>query len=118
MVQCFYYNNRGIQEYVKKFIIYFKEDVPYSTSSTLNFAKKKQNEYLLIHNVDDSSKVFIATKNGKFDLDSLGFKAYIESSENIEIYSKELGKYIYEIKRQNELNVFNISEVYWIYKLI
>ena len=118
MLNCYHYNNAGVEQYVMKSVIYFKNGIPFTTDRDLKFEMKSPNEYELNHVLDTGNEVHINVRDGRFNLNAAGFTSQIDSVDDIEIYRKEYGKYVLTIKKLYESYMFNVSGKYWVYKIL
>ena len=118
MLDCYYNNDAGVEQYVMRSVIYFKNGIPFTTDRRLKFEQKNTNEYELDHVLDVDNVVHINVKDGRFNLSNAGFTSQIDSTDDIEIYRKEYGKYILHITKLYESYVFDVSGQYWIYKIL
>jgi hypothetical protein len=118
MLDCYYDNNAGVEQYVMRSVIYFKNGIPFTTDRELKFEQKTPNEYELDHVLDADTIIHLTIKDGRFNLKDAVFTSQIDSTEDIEIYRKQYGKYILHIKKLYESYVFNVSGNYWVYKIL
>lgn len=118
LLNCYYYNNAGVEQYIMRSIIYFKNGTPFTTNRKLKFEQKNTNEYELDHILYVDNVIHIDVKDGRFNLNTAGFTSQIDSVDDIEIYRKEYDKYVLDIRKLYKSYVFNVSGNYWIYKIL
>lgn len=116
LFRCFYYDSSQVQKYVDQYIIYFKNNKPFTTKPSVVFTPKSEDSYELVETIDGKVSAIILGKNNFIRMVILGDnQSPDQSNEN---YYLSDGQYRFELKQIDPYNGFNIRKAYWIYRFL
>ncbi|MEJ0105582.1 MAG: hypothetical protein WDO19_24810 [Bacteroidota bacterium] len=116
LFQSFYYDTNQVQQYIDKFIIYFKNGRPFSSDNKTNLIKGGDDFFYIDRPIKQAAVVIEIYKEGSprlaFRQSDIGI--INRSGEN---YYGQLGIYRCELKKTDCFNGFNIRKAFWIYNI-
>ncbi len=116
LFQCFYYDSSQIQQYVDQYIIYFRNQVPFTTKAGTFFTRSANNAYELTEIIDGQPLALISAKDNVVSMTTIN-NHQIPSEDNKNSYVSN-GKFRFELKSTDPYNGFNVRKAYWIYRFL